>query len=191
MMETVDFLWIVPSTENLCYSNFEQWEGDFIFLNLSQNFRNSREIVKTTLSYPEQKKYEYKKGLVMPLENFPCGRAPVFVQTFDKAIKEARERTKGGILVIGVNSPKINEVLNQMNETWKNYNHFQNDFKENENPYTFLHEGNVLIIDNLVTYGFEWSTVIIMETDLNSGFVSNHACNLMMRCTTHLIMCKE
>ncbi|XP_066925453.1 uncharacterized protein [Clytia hemisphaerica] len=185
MVETVDFSWIVPSTANLRDSNFEQWEGDFIFLNLSQNFRNSREIVKTTLTYAEQEEYRYKKGLVMPLENFPCGRPPVIMRTFYKAMKEARERTKGGILVIGGKS-KLYERLNRMHENWKNYNVFQNDLKENENPYTFLHEGNVLIVDSWVTYGFEWSTVIIMENDLILSNISRHACNQMMRCTTHI-----
>ena len=66
MMKITDFLWIVPSTIDLNRGYFEEWAESFTILDLMQNFRNSREIVRTTKSYAEEKEYDYKKGIVMP-----------------------------------------------------------------------------------------------------------------------------
>ena len=141
-MEIVDFLWIVPSTNDLARKPFKSrnWEKEFTVLHLSRNFRNSREIVKTTKSVAEEQGYAYRKGIVMPPENFPTGCCPIFVDTFEEATKEARKRTKDGILVICVPWDTNGNHLTQMNEKWKRYGDYQNDFKESENPYKFLQE---------------------------------------------------
>ena len=184
--EIVDFLWIVPSTGNLSGDDFKDWEESFTFLNLTQNFRNSREVVKRIKSFAAEKNYKYKKGIVMPLENFPTGCPPVFVESFEEAMKEARKRTNHGILVIAKDVDDI-DIFNQMKEKWKVYHFGRNDFKEEENPYTFLQEGNVLIIDNMKCQGFEWATVIVFEyRGIESA--NYHTCNFMMRCTTNLIV---
>ena len=188
MTKIVDFLWVVPSTNDLSYESFNEWEGKFRFLNLSQNFRNSREIVKTTKSVAEKKRYDYKQGIVMPPENFPTGCTPLLVNSIKTAITEARKRTKGGILVIFPDR-YYGDDLNQLNEKWKAYHVQQNDFKEEENPYKFLQDGNILIIDDFSSLGFDWSTIIVIEANgINATF---HACNYMMRCTTNLIIVKE
>ena len=120
----VDFFWIVPATSSLRLIDFKDWEESFTFLDLSQNFRNSREVVKMIKSYAEEKDYDYKQGIVMPLENLPTGCPPVFVYSFEDAMKEARKRTKNGILVITDHYDPY--IFNQMKEKWK----ARNDFKE-------------------------------------------------------------
>ena len=190
MMEIVDFLWIVPLTENLTRNDFKDWEETFTFLDLSQNFRNSREVVKLIKSYAEEENYSYQKGIVMPPENFPTGCRPLFVDSFEDAIKEARKRTKDGILVITDSNLHDFNNFNQIKEKWKVYHHFRTDFKEEENPYAFLHEGNIFIVDDLECFGFEWATVIVFEKKGNLS-AAYHVCNYMMRCTTNLIVVKE
>ena len=56
-----------------------------------------------------------------------------------------------------------------------------------ENPYKFLQEGNVLIIDESLSLGFEWSNVIVFEKIADNA-ATLHNCNYMMRCTTNLIV---
>ncbi|XP_066925282.1 uncharacterized protein, partial [Clytia hemisphaerica] len=184
MKEMVDFLWIVPSTKNLSDHLSDHslglWRNEFTFLDLSQNFRNAREIVKSTISSAEENDYKYKQGIVMPPENFPTGCPPIFVDTFEEAMKEERKRTKYGILVI-LGIEEIYVYLNQMNEKWKRHSLSGNDFKGNENPYKFLlQEGNILIVDHNLTYGFEWQTVIMFEYGVNYTDATIHDCNLMM-----------
>ena len=194
MMKIVDFLWIVPSTDVLSIGTLSvNLEDDFTFLDLAQNFRNSREVVKMTKSYAEEKDYAYKKGIVMPPENFPSGCTPIFVDSIEDAMKEARKRTKDGILVItDILSVIDGNHSNRMKENCKVYRELQNDFKPNENPYKFLQEGNVLIVDGPLTYGFEWTTVIVIERHHQlDGAPSYHDCNRMMRCTTNLIVVKK
>ena len=129
MMAIVKFLWIVPCTETLAAILSGSWQDKFTFLDLLQNFRNSREIVKTTKLYAEEKSYTYEEGIAMPLGNFPTGCTPIFVHTFEDAMKEARKRTKDGILVINRVTSYINgDCLNQMKEKWKVYHRDQNDF---------------------------------------------------------------
>ena len=82
------------------------------------------------------------------------------------------------------------DVLDQLNEYWKSDHQHKNDFEEGGNSYKFLQEGNVLIIDEFASLGFEWSTVIVVtqETDDTTTY---HDCNYMMRCTTNLIFVKR
>ena len=192
MMKIAGFLWIVPWTNDLQLGDFRKWENEFTFLDLSQNFRNSREIVKTTKSFAEWEYYRYKEGIVMPPENFPTGCPPIFVDSLEDAMKEARKRTKDGILIINrhVNDADKN-YLNQTREKWKMYGNYQNDFRENENPYKFLQEGNVLIVECHFTNGFQWSTVIVIEKGTGSIGASLNECNWMMRCTTNLIVVRK
>ena len=186
MVKKVDYLWIVPMTENLCVGKFEEWQDKFTFLDLSQNFRNSREIVKMAKSYAEKTAYFYKEGISMPPENFPTGCIPIFVDSFHGAMKEARKRTKDGILVITSLDRDDFDNFNQIKEKWKVYHEDRNDFKEEENPYKFLQEGNVLVIDATTSHGFEWTTVIIDQID--DLYDTHHKCNYTMRCTTNLIV---
>ena len=143
-------------------------------------------------SYAAEKHYDYEKGIVMPPENFPAGCPPVIVSSFEDAITEARKRTKDGILIIFESFRDDFDIFNQIKEKWKAYHENRNDFKEEENPYTFLQEGNILIVDYLECLGFEWSTVIVFEESLmTSDDITWHTCNYMMRCTTNLIVVKE
>ena len=78
MKKIVDYLWVVPKTENLYLDrfkmsrlgDFEEGEDKFTFLDLSQNFRNSREIVKVVKSYAEETRYFYEKGIRCLLKTF-------------------------------------------------------------------------------------------------------------------------
>ncbi|XP_066910457.1 uncharacterized protein [Clytia hemisphaerica] len=192
MLKIVHSLWIVPMTEGLHFGHFEEWEDIFTFLDLSQNFRNAREIVKTTKFYAEERRYDYKEGIIMPPANFPTGCTPIFVDSFENAMKEARQRTKEGILVILTKSGKdAGNHLIQIKEKSKMYQDGQNDFKKEENPYKFLQEGNVLVVKASDVNGFEWSTVIVMEREQIYQGASIHECNLMMRCTTNLIVIRK
>ena len=190
MMEIVDFLWIVPLTETL----IDESQDNLAVIDLSRNFRNAREIVKTTRSVADKTGYLCRQAIIMPPTNFPTGCLPSFVESFEDAMKEARKRTKNGVLIAFSIFEDIDyaDYLNQTNEKWKMYCSHGNDFKENENPYKFLQEGNVLIVDDIATYGFEWTTVIIIEPrpGMAPG-ISLHGCNLMMRCTTNLIVIRR
>ena len=102
----------------------------------------------------------------MPLDNFPSGCKPVFTSSFEDAVKEARKRTNEGILVIDQFTGNVKKdycnILYKLNENGKEYHKKKNDFEEGENPYKFLKEGNILIIDAKISFGFDWSTVILI-----------------------------
>ena len=149
--------------------------------------------MKTAKSYAEDNNFTYKKGIVMPPENFPTGCSPIFVEISKDAMKEARKRTKDGILVISHarDIENIEKDLNLTKEKWKMYYCHQNDFKENENPYKFLQEGNVLVVDIDLTSGFEWTTVIVIEKVISYAGADLHECNQMMRCTANLIVVRK
>ena len=128
----------------------------------------------------------------MPPGNFPSGCEPLFVDSFEEAVKEARKRTNEGILVIDsitMDKKDFYDVLNQLNENGKVYKATKNDFEKDENPYRFLLNGNVLFIDTSGSYGFDWSTVIVFEQGIN--VMASHNCNYMLRCTTNLIVVKR
>ncbi|XP_066917250.1 uncharacterized protein [Clytia hemisphaerica] len=189
----VDYLWIVPATLSLGRRSHREWTANFTLVNLEQNFRNSRQIVEATKSFAEEKDYEYKEGIVMPPGNFPGGCEPIFVDLFEDAVKEARKRTNGGILVIVSDEIDVQdyyELLNQSNENVKAYHNNRNDFDKGENPYVFLLDGNVLIIDKFASLGFEWTTVILAEQD-DYNSIAYRDCNYMLRCTTNLIVVKK
>ena len=194
-MGIVDFLWIVPSTGCLSrYYTFEKLKDDFTFLDLSQNFRNSREIVKTTKSVAENGNYDYKKGIVMPPDNFPTGCTPIFADSLEEAMKEARKLTKDGILIITDNKRKDFDIFSEIREIWKAYHDKRKDFQEWENPYKFLQDGNVLVIDNSRSLGFDWTTVIVFEQikrDKTMTTATWDDCNYMLRCTTNLVLKKN
>ena len=140
----------------------------------------------------ERECYEYKEGIVMPPGNFPSGCDPIFVDLFEDAVKEARKQTNEGILVIVDYHDDLKEycdVLDQLNENRKGYCKLKNDFKKGGDPYKFLLDGNVLLINEFASFGFEWATVINTFT---RGWTKNattmHDCNYMLRCTTNLIM---
>ena len=195
MIPLVDYLWIVPSTDSLKSGLDQELSQNLFFLDLKRNFRNCQEVAKAAISVAEKKGYHYKEGIAIPLGNFPGGCAPLFVDSFESAVKEARKRTNDGILVIidgaiGVNVDGYFHVLDQINENVKAYHVMRNDFEERENPYKFLQEGNVLIIDERLSLGFEWSTVIVV-TQVAGYTTTLHDCNYMMRCTTNLIVVKR
>ena len=52
---------------------------------------------------------------------------------------------------------------------------------EEENPFQYLMDGNILIIDHWTCAGFEWPTVVLRTDRLHS-----HEFNAYMRCTTVL-----
>ena len=114
----------------------------------------------------------------------------VFVNSLADAIKEARKRTKEGILVISEKELRDFDLvhLDRLKEELKTYRRYRNDFKENENPYKFLQERNVLVVDGHLINGFEWTTVVIVKGHTISMHATYHECNHMMRCTTNLIV---
>uniref|UniRef100_A0A7M5X6J9 Uncharacterized protein n=1 Tax=Clytia hemisphaerica TaxID=252671 RepID=A0A7M5X6J9_9CNID len=201
LISLVDFLWIVPTTNIPSHSSsYDYFSTRFSLVNLKQNFRNTQQIVKATKSVADKRAYKYKEGIVMPLDNFPGGCEPMFVETFEEAVKEARKRTNEGILIIvdlDDNLPNYCTILNQLKESYKEFHGEKNDFKEGENPYKFLQEGNNLIVETHAAFGFDWSTVIFFqEKDLGPIFhgmnldSSFHDCYNMLRCTTNLIAVK-
>ncbi|XP_066920861.1 uncharacterized protein [Clytia hemisphaerica] len=188
----VEYLWIAPSTDSLKDFHKQDNLTGFQVLDLSQNFRNSREIVKSAKSIAESSEYRYNQGIIMPPENFPSGCTPIFAETFEEGLREARKRTSEGILVIDDKPDEANSnILDQLNETWKGYHEWRYDFKNGGNPYKFLQEGNVLIVSEFTSFGFEWPTVIVVETIRAGGSIALHDCNYALRCTTNLIIVKR
>ena len=96
----VDYVWIVPSTTSLKQKYYKELSTTFSFLDLNRNFRNSQEVVKATISVAKETGYDYTEGIAMPCRNSPGGCTPLFVNSFEDAVKEARKRTNEGILVI-------------------------------------------------------------------------------------------
>ncbi|XP_066931381.1 uncharacterized protein [Clytia hemisphaerica] len=191
IMNMVEVCWIIPCPISANKNNFKEWENDFKTLTLQKNFRNSQEITKMVKSFAEEVKFGYMTGLPSSLPNFPCGKTPLNVDSFQEAMTEARKLTKQGILVIMHNITRdVREILNTSNETWKIYTYQQNDFldPEDPNPYQFLLDGNVLFADSQKLNGFEWQTVILVGTWVNRMKITHHGCNYMMRCTTNLII---
>ena len=188
----VDYLWLAPSTDSLSKKEKQEDLNDFQVLDLSQNFRNSREIVKSAISIAKEDEYRYNQGIVMPPGNFPSGCAPIFLDSFEEAVKEARKRTKEGILVIDDETDEANsKILDRLNENWKAYHEYRYDFKNGGNPYKFLQEGNnILVIAEFSSFGFEWPTVIVVKTTRVDS-IALHDCNYMLRCTTNLFIVKR
>ena len=182
----LEFLWMVPCAKSFNRTNFDALKNDFSFLQLSVNFRNSREVVKMT-----EKNYRRavdKDNIAMPLENFPKGCTPLKFYSLEEGIKEARKRTKEGILLIDVDDVRdSSEDFKLINERWRVWKRDESDFTENENPYEFLLDGNILIVDRSTCVGFEWPTVVVL--DENEFTYEN--CNPIMRCTTNLIIVKK
>eukprot|EP00111_Clytia_hemisphaerica_P010854 TCONS_00031760-protein len=193
-MASVNYIWIAPSTDSLKdRTNYNELSSKFSFVNLKHNFRNTRQIIESTKTAAKIADYSYKKGIVMSPRNFPGGCEPVFVDDFIEAVKQARKRTNEGILVILTSAQDIKKYSGEkLNENGKAYHHAKNDFKEGENPFKFLQDGNVLFIDEKTSFGFEWATVIEFEGDiLFKSSPTYHDCNYMLRCTTNLIVVKE
>uniref|UniRef100_A0A7M6DJL4 Uncharacterized protein n=1 Tax=Clytia hemisphaerica TaxID=252671 RepID=A0A7M6DJL4_9CNID len=195
ILELCDMVWIVPSTESMYFNdNCNGFKEQFTTLNLSHNFRNCRSVVKSTKMVADETDYLFKEGIVMPPSNFPSGTAPtvMFVRSIRDAVSRSRKITMAGILVIkndfNWNQADI-EMLNDLNENWKIYSFDQNDFQHNDNPYTFLQDGNILVIDGFLAIGFEWPVVIVFEDMSND--VTYHECNYMMRCSTNLLIVKK
>ncbi|XP_066912123.1 uncharacterized protein [Clytia hemisphaerica] len=191
----VDYLWIVPSTESITKRHYEQLSTitNFSFLNLEQNFRNSKEVVQATNLQALKSKYSYREGIVMPPGNFPSGCSPLFVDSFKDAVKEIRKITDDGILVIidfDIQPDHCFDILDELKENWRSYHTLRDDFGKDENPYKFLLDRNVLIIDNNISFGLEWSSVIVFEGDGHKGD-TYHYCNYMLRCTTNLVVVKK
>ena len=191
MMPLVEFLWIVPSTQSLEDKTYKEISKKFSFLDLSKNFRNSREVVRMTGLVAEEQSYRYKEGIVMPLSNFPSGCTPTFADSLEDAMREARKRTNEGILIIveKIDGKDYFDVLNELNENWKSYHSAKDDFKKAGNPYKFLQEGNVLVAEEKTCFGFDWPTVIVIER--NNDNTTFHDCNFMLRCTTNLILVRK
>ena len=193
LMPTVDYLWIVPSTIDLKDGDYQELSRNFTFIDLKQNFRNSRHVVRAAKAVADEKSYDYKEGIAMPLGRFPSGCEPQFVDSFKKATREARKRTNEGILVIidngddALNVKDYFEVLDELNENRKTYHRGRNDFEKGGSPYKFLLDGNVLIIGQRTSFGFDWPTVILVERRRGHG-AAYHVCNFMLRCTTDLIV---
>ncbi|XP_066926240.1 uncharacterized protein [Clytia hemisphaerica] len=193
LISLVDFLWIVPSTSMLSMrSLLSKYERDFTFLDLSKNLRNTPQIVQAAKAEAERSEYLYGEGIAMPPPNFPKGRDAILSNSFEDGLKKARTMTKSGILVI---TDKINHISNgsamdQMRENWKSLHPERNDFGDNENPYEFLTQGNILVIAGNLSFGFEWPTIILFQdgNDYQFGGPSLHRCNFIMRCTTNLII---
>ena len=128
----------------------------------------------------------------MPTGNFPGGCEPIFVIFFEDAVKEARKRTNERILAILPNKIDVSnyfDVLKHLNENGKVYHEDKNDFGKGENPYKFLLDGNVLIIEERASLGFDWTTIIVIER--KDDDITFHDCNFMLRCTTNLIVVKK
>ncbi|XP_066916934.1 uncharacterized protein [Clytia hemisphaerica] len=199
----VDFLWVVPSTNSLhvFHHEFPNFEKEYTVLRLETNFRNTKKMVADIKNRALENDYRYKEGIVMPLENSPDGREPTVVKTFkdgmQKAKKSNQEGTWGSILVIAKPSYNLSDDLHGFKWKWYSTDERKNDFSKNkstddsgDNPYTFLLKNEaVLVIDEPLSLGFEWPTVIVfegMEAD-----VVYHDINYFMRCQTHLIIVEK
>ena len=184
----VEFLWIVPCAESFHRKYYNNLKNDFRFFELSTNFRNSREIVQEAkIMY---KSLFDKENITMPPKNFPTGCTPAWVGSLVEGVAEARKRTKGGILVIdGYSGYRYNfSILSETNEKWRAWKKNENSFRENkENPYRYLLDGNILIIDRWTCVGFEWSTVVFLLDPV----ISFQDSTPLMRCTTNLIIVDE
>ncbi|XP_066910542.1 uncharacterized protein [Clytia hemisphaerica] len=193
LISLVDFLWIVPSTSMLSMrSLLSKYERDFTFLDLSKNLRNTPQIVQAAKAEAERSEYLYGEGIAMPPPNFPKGRDAILSNSFEDGLKKARIMTKSGILVItdNINHISNGSAMDQMRENWKSLHPERNDFTDDENPYKFLTQGNILVIAGNLSFGFEWPTIILFQdgNDYQFGGPSLHRCNFIMRCTTDLII---
>ena len=181
----VEYLWIVPySVPVFPIKKILQRKYDFHFLELSKNFRNSREIVQEAMTATTLfRTSSIKHNIAMTLENSPTGCNPIRVDTLEEGVKESRKITKKGILVID-DSGKIDfTILNNMNERWGVWKKHESSFMENENPYQYLLDGNILIVDFWKYVGFEWPIVIIFKDCFHI-----QECNAIVRCTANLII---
>ena len=183
----VEFVWIVPNAFSFGKSVLIELKERFRFFELSTNFRNSREIVGTIKMLAEGRAFD--GHITMPLGNFPRGYTPIEVHSLKYGVIAARRRTKGGILVIDNTERNYYRFLNKMNEKWKVCKgRYREKFTEDENPYKFLKEGNILIVDQITCVGFEWPTVIVLFDSIIISCLFTDPCNSMMRCTTNLIV---
>eukprot|EP00111_Clytia_hemisphaerica_P022810 TCONS_00067146-protein len=199
----VDFLWVVPSTNSLrvFHHEFPNFEKEYTVLRLETNFRNTKKMVVDIKKRALENDYGYKEGIVMPLENSPDGREPTVVKTFKDAMQKAKksnqEGTWGSILVIAKPSYNLSDDLHGFKWKWYSTDERKNDFSKNkstddsgDNPYTFLLKNEaVLVIDEPLSLGFEWPTVIVFES--MEANVVYHDINYFMRCQTHLIIVEK
>ncbi|XP_066928535.1 uncharacterized protein [Clytia hemisphaerica] len=190
VFQSLEIIWIAFQGGKSAHT--EKAAQQFTLLDLSTNFRNSRELVKEAKNVADKKHYKYKSGLVLPPPMFPSGRPPIYVNSFENAIKEMRKLSQSGILVIadtrtdGEHWGEHTVVLDKMNEEWKRYDFTDKDFKAEENPYEVLKNGNILLTDCLFIQGFEWVNVVSFREDAN--YIDYHDCNYFMRCNTNLIV---
>ena len=101
----VEFLWMAPCAisvgiyESCDRDIYDELKNKFHFLELSINFRNSREIAQQVKDI-DHIFINNKRIIAMPLENSPTGCTPLWVDTLEEGVKESRKITKEGILVI-------------------------------------------------------------------------------------------
>eukprot|EP00111_Clytia_hemisphaerica_P005277 TCONS_00015242-protein len=204
LLKLVEVIWVAPNAKSQYAGRDNFLRDDFLFLNLSQNLRNSRATAQMAKKHAEKSNYLYKEGVKMPPANFPSGCPPTFVHTFKEAVQLARNQSNHGILCIleifdNLKNFDIKELktftdfLDQMQEEWKIYDMKpwieQSDFNECENPYKYLCDGKFLFASNRSVIGFEWPTVISFASRYFSyNFVEEHECNYFLRCTTNLIL---
>uniref|UniRef100_A0A7M5XLA0 Uncharacterized protein n=2 Tax=Clytia hemisphaerica TaxID=252671 RepID=A0A7M5XLA0_9CNID len=191
----VDVIWIASDG----YGHQRSLEGylsvydDFMKFELDVNLRNCESIVKEALSFEEKDSSGYKEGLVLPPPNHPDGEKPYHSGSFEDAVKEMRKITNNGVLVISDNLPPYEaedlQTLNTLKLKWKRYGEDKNDFNKGESPYQYLKDGNILLVDDheLIT-GFEWDNIIILVKGNIVFGIDDHPCNMIMRCTTNLML---
>uniref|UniRef100_A0A7M5TQT9 Uncharacterized protein n=1 Tax=Clytia hemisphaerica TaxID=252671 RepID=A0A7M5TQT9_9CNID len=166
---------------------------DFMEYELDVNLRNCESIVREALSFEERDSSVYKDGLVLPPMNHPNGKQPYPSSSFEDAITKMRKITNDGVLVIYDISYEEEDLqtLNTMQLKWKRYGKRKNNFNKGESPYQFLVDGNMLLIDNQLISGFEWSNIILIIFKGDTGIIDDHPCNSIMRCTTNLTIVDE
>uniref|UniRef100_A0A7M5XDB7 Uncharacterized protein n=3 Tax=Clytia hemisphaerica TaxID=252671 RepID=A0A7M5XDB7_9CNID len=184
--------------ENLLFTNVNTLSGlgdlspydDFMKYELDVNLRNCKSIVTEALRLEERESSGYKEGLVRPPQNHPDGEKPYHSKSFEDVITKMRKITNDGVLVIS----DIHYVgddyrtLSKLQLKWKMYGEYLNRFKKGESPYHHLVDGNILLMrDYGLISGFEWKNIIIIKKG-TFGAVDYHPCNLIMRCTTNLMI---
>ncbi|XP_066929108.1 uncharacterized protein [Clytia hemisphaerica] len=195
----LDFCWIATSISCERDVIFKSLRGEFEFLLLSTNFRNTKEIFEKSAQIAGQKLYTNAFGILQPPENFPVGSSVVFIESLEKAVELAKAssskskiESSKGILVI-VDPLQSNTIY--INGNIKFYYHKRNDFKPTESPFEFLKDGGVLVTSSNLVSGFDWPTIVYeMMRKPRAGtkkYLDIHECNVILRCTTKLFLCGD
>ena len=194
-LRNLKICWIATSISCKRDIIFKSLRGEFQFLHLSTNLRNTKEIYEKSIEIAGQVSYTNAFGILQPPEKFPVGNSVVYNSSLEEAIdsaRSARSSSSNGILVI-VDPYEKSPI--SLSGSVKHYYHKRNDFQPTESPFQLLKNGGILITSSNFVSGFDWPVVVYERSNLSSfmvkGMLDIHECNVVLRCTTKLFLCGD